>query len=255
VEKKAEQEASTDILLKHLGVDVATQGLKLTLGGDLMCVSGVGASASSCVAIARAVGQAQGRTLTEEDVNAAAFEGEKGYHGTPSGVDNTAATYGGVLRFQRGLPDSPFTPISLSGEVELVFASTGITSSTSTVVGDVRARKEADPEWYANLAARYQTIFDAAHAALEKSDWAALGSALNENHSVCQDLTVSCKELDTMVDTARAAGAVGAKMSGTGRGGLMLALTPGKELQDKVAAAMEASGAAQVWKTTIAPPK
>lgn len=70
-------------------------GVELTLGGDLTCVSGVGASASSCVAIARAVGEAQGKKLTEAEVNAAGYEGEKGYHGTPSGIDNTAATYGG----------------------------------------------------------------------------------------------------------------------------------------------------------------
>ena len=68
----------------------------------------------------------------------------------------------------------------------------------------------------------------------------------------CQELTVSCKELDTLVEAARSAGAIGAKMSGTGRGGLMLALTPGKETQDAVALALSNAGAAQVWKTSFA---
>ena len=76
-------------------------GVELTLGGDLTCVSGVGASASSCVAITRAVAEAQGRALSDAEVNAAAYEGEKGYHGTPSGIDNTAACYGGVIQFER----------------------------------------------------------------------------------------------------------------------------------------------------------
>jgi len=75
---------------------------------------------------------------------------------------------------------------------------------------------------------------------------------LNENHTLCQKLTVSCKELDDLVAAAREAGAVGAKMSGTGRGGLMLALTPSVELQSKVEAALKKAGAPMVWKTSFA---
>ena len=73
---------------------------------------------------------------------------------------------------------------------------------------------------------------------------------MNENHTLCQELTVSCKELDDLVLAARAAGAVGAKMSGTGRGGLMLALTPTDECQAAVAAALREL-APQVWTTTL----
>ena len=254
IEKKAEQDESTAILLKHLGVDTSKVGVELTLGGDLTCVSGVGASASSCVAIARAVGEAQGRKMSEEDVNQAAYEGEKGYHGTPSGIDNTAATYGGVIHFERNPTGNIFRQIEMREPVEIVFASTGITSSTSKVVGDVRAKKDAEPQWCARLATRYQDVFRDANASLVAGDWIALGKAMAENHIICQELTVSCAELDALVEVANAAGAVGAKMSGTGRGGLMLALTPGVELQDQVAKALEASGKTpQVWKTRIVP--
>jgi mevalonate kinase len=79
----------------------------------------------------------------------------------------------------------------------------------------------------------------------------ALGSLLDENHALCQELTVSCKELDDLVLAAREAGALGAKMSGTGRGGLMLALTPTEESQAKVAAAL-GKLAPQVWTTMLA---
>ena len=191
--------------------------------------------------------------MSEEEVNAAAYEGEKGYHGTPSGIDNTAATYGGVIHFER-TADGPsiFRQLTMAEPVEIVFASTGITSSTMKVVGDVKARKEASPEWYDNLAKRYQEVFHEANAALAAGDWATLGEAMGKNHAVCQELSVSCEELDTLVQVAQEAGAVGAKMSGTGRGGLMLALTPGTDLQDKVAAALVASGKApQVCTPTL----
>ena len=78
-----------------------------------------------------------------------------------------------------------------------------------------------------------------------------LGQLLDTHHTLCHELTVSCQELDTLVELAREAGAIGAKMSGTGRGGLMLALTPSEEVQAKVAEALKAK-AAQVWTTTFA---
>ena len=74
---------------------------------------------------------------------------------------------------------------------------------------------------------------------------------MDENHTLLQQLTVSCKELDDLVEAAKNAGAIGAKMSGTGRGGLMLALTPTDEVQTAVANALEKAGAPQVWKTSF----
>ena len=91
----------------------------------------------------------------------------------------------------------------------------------------------------------------AGEKALEDGDLETLGKLLDENHTLCQELTVSCEELDTLVLAAREAGAIGAKMSGTGRGGLMLALTPTVEVQDAVAEALSKL-APQVWKTTFA---
>jgi mevalonate kinase len=252
VEKKDEADEATKLVLKHLGVDIEKQAVKVHFGGNLCAVSGIGASAASCVALARAVGQALGKNLTEEEVNAAGYEGEKGYHGTPSGIDNTAATYGGILRFQRTDADPVFETKKLPKGVEIVYASTGITASTTKVVADVRQKKEDNPEWFDKLMEKYKEIAGKGEKALDEGDWDTLAALLNENHKLCQELTVSCKELDSLVEAARAAGAAGAKMSGTGRGGLMLALTPGKELQDKVAEALEKAGAANVWKTRLA---
>ena len=115
----------------------------------------------------------------------------------------------------------------------------------------MRAKREADPAWFEGLLARYLQLVQAGEAALDAGDLAALGPLLDQNHTLCQELTVSCKELDDLVDAAREAGAIGAKMSGTGRGGLMLALTPTAEAQAAVATALEAL-APQVWTTTLA---
>ena len=80
-EKRDEMLVSTELVLKHLGFDSKRRGIKILLGGDLCAVSGIGASAANCVSLARALSHAMGKSLSEELINQAAYEGEKGYHG------------------------------------------------------------------------------------------------------------------------------------------------------------------------------
>lgn len=249
--KKEEGEKAIQLVLDHFGLDTTKQGMRLTFGGDLYCASGIGASAAQVVSLARALSVSLPRSMTEDEINAAGYEGERGYHGTPSGIDNTAATFGGVLRFQRTDNDPIFIKKKITEPIRIVYASTGITASTIEVVGDVRAKKEADPEWFDGLLQKYLKIVKEGEEAIDSGDMAKLGELLDQNHALCQDLTVSCSELDELVTAARKAGAIGAKMSGTGRGGLMLALTPTVEIQDAVATQLEKI-APQVWKTTFA---
>ena len=251
--KKAEEgKKAIDLVLNHFKIFGKGKKATLTFGGNLCCASGIGASAAQVVALARAVKETlpQFSELTDDEINTAGYEGEKGYHGTPSGIDNTAATFGGLLKFQRTDGDPIFEKKAIKEPIRIVYASTGITSSTTEVVGDVRAKKEADPAWFDDLLKKYCDLAEKGEKALENGDITELGNLLNENHKLLQDLTVSCKELDTLVDAARKAGAIGAKMSGTGRGGLMLALTPTEESQNAVAAALEKI-APQVWKTSF----
>merc|ERR1712028_222174 len=97
-------------------------------------------------------------------------EGEKGYHGTPSGIDNTAATFGGLLKFQRTDGESKFEFKKIKEPIRIVYASTGITASTTAVVGDVRAKKEADEEWFSDLLTRYVDLAQRGEEALDVGD-------------------------------------------------------------------------------------
>jgi len=251
--KKAEEgKKAVDLVLNHFKIFGKGKKAKLTFGGNLCCASGIGASAAQVVALARAVKQTlpQFKNLTDDEINAAGYEGEKGYHGTPSGIDNTAATFGGLLKFQRTDGESKFEFKKIKEPIRIVYASTGITSSTTEVVGDVRSKKEADPAWFDALMKKYCDIVANAEKALDDGDMNELGKLMDENHKILQDLTVSCKELDIFVAAAKKAGAVGAKMSGTGRGGLMMALTPTDEIQNAVAEELEKI-APQVWKTSF----
>lgn len=250
-EKADEMLQACDLVLKHMGFDVQKRGLKITLGGDLCCVSGIGASAANCVSLARALAEAMDKKMSEEEINAAGYEGEKGYHGTPSGIDNTAATYGGVLKFQRTDGAPIFETKKFASPALIVYASTGITASTTAVVGDVRKRKEADPAWFDALMNRYMVLCEEAPEALKNCDWKRIGELADINHALLQDLTVSCEELDILVLAARKAGALGAKMSGTGRGGLMWAICADEQSRENVYNELKKI-APQVWKTEFA---
>jgi mevalonate kinase len=252
-QKAEEGQHAVQLVLDHFGIDYKNKyRVELGFGGDLCCTSGIGASAAQVVSLARALSYELPRTLSEDEINAAGYEGEKGYHGTPSGIDNTAATFGGLLKFQRTESDPIFTKFQIAHPIRIVYASTGITASTTQVVGDVRDKKEADPGWFQDLLQEYLQIVPKAEKAIASNDMMTLGTLLDANHALCQKLTVSCDELDHLVNVAKQAGAYGAKMSGTGRGGLMLALTPDETLQDAVAQALEQAGAPHVWKTCLA---
>jgi mevalonate kinase len=234
-EKLQQQKESLDIMLKFMKIDTQHNHYDITLGGDLIAASGVGASAASCAAIARAFSQELGLNFSDERVNDVAYEGEKGYHGTPSGIDNTAATYGGLIWYRREGSSQLMERMRLRKPVEIVMGNTGKVADTKIVVAGVKERKEKEPEKYARLFQEADQLAMNARKQLEGFNLEKVGAYMNENHKLLQEIGVSSPELDALVKVALDAGAVGAKLTGTGRGGYMVALTPGRELQDRVA--------------------
>lgn len=249
--KKEQQLDSVKRIFEFLGINPEESPVEIVLGGNLTAASGVGASAASCAAIARALNEEFSLGLNDEQINRAAYEGEKGYHGTPSGIDNTAAVYGGLIWFKKNLEGGENTIERIKIKpVEIVLGNTGITSNTTGVVADVRKKKEENPREFDKIFKNYERIASEALEAFKKNNIERIGILMNENHKLLQKIGVSCKELEQLVEIARENGAIGAKLTGTGRGGLMLALTPGKELQEKVARAIEESGKS-VFRTKI----
>ena len=249
-EKLSQQKESLDRMLKIMNIAVDRSAFKITLGGDLIAASGVGASAASCAAIARAFSDELGLNYSDEKVNEIAYEGEKGYHGNPSGIDNTAATFGGLIWYRRDGSSQLMERMRLRKPVEIVMGNTGIVADTKAVVGGVKERKDKEPEKYDRLFKNAEKLVHDARKQLEEFNLERLGAQMNENHVLLQQIGVSCPELDALVDLALASGAIGAKMTGTGKGGYMVALTPGKELQERVANAIERKSV-QAMRTTI----
>jgi len=242
-EKRLQQIESIERMLKAMGIDPKI-GLDIWIGGTLPGFSGLGASAASSVAIARAITQELGMQISDEKINQVAYEAEKAYAGNPSGIDNTAATYGGLMWFKKDMTGGPdkIEKLHARRPIEIVIGSTGKVANTKAMVEGVAERKKNNPAKYEPIFKQAESVTLAGRKALENYDLKKIGELMNENHRLLQEIGVSSKELDMLVELARKQGAFGAKLTGGGGGGCMVALTPGKELQGKVVSAIKSAG-------------
>jgi len=251
-EKFIEAQQSIKNVIEYLKIDTNSQKLKITFAGDLIAASGVGASAAQCTSLARALNDCFNLGLDNEGINEVAFIGETAYHGTPSGIDNTASTYGGLIWFVKNLSGGKNTMDLLKSPIKipLIIANSGITASTNEVVTEVRRLKDENPEKFKNIFNEYESIAIKAKTALLEGNIKTVGNLMNQNHKLLQEITVSGEINDFLVNLALANGAFGAKVTGTGRGGLVIALTKNEKIQNKVANKIKKEGY-DVWKTMI----
>jgi mevalonate kinase len=238
--------AAVELVLDELRLD-RSPACTLRITSTIAVAAGMGSGAAVSAALMRAFARFLGRELPNERISALAYEVEKLHHGTPSGIDNTVVTYELPVFFVR---DQPLHVLHLPESFMLVIGDTGVPSLTAAAVGDVRRRWQAEP-------ARYEALFDeagqlarSARQAIESGHPHDLGPLMDANHAVLQAIGVSSLELDRLVEAARAAGALGAKLSGGGRGGNMLALVKPKDARG-VAEALHASGCARTLISAI----
>ncbi len=211
--------------------------------------AGMGSGAAVSVAILRALSAFLGSPLPDERVSALAYEVEKLHHGTPSGIDNTVVTYAAPVYFQRG---QAIQTLRVARPFTLVIGDTGVASPTAVAVGDVRRAWQSDPQRLEALFDQIGQIAQAARSVIESGQTDALGPLMDENHALLRQMGVSSPELERLVQAARAAGAAGAKLSGGGRGGNMIALTA-EGAASEIAQALKTAGAVRTLVTTIRP--
>jgi len=236
----------TRLALAELGI-TEEPDWQIDLRSTIPIASGLGSGAALSTALVRALFAQAGHVAEPQTVSRIVYESERIYHGTPSGIDNTVIAYGTPIWFVRGQPAEAFVPPI---PFTLAIADSGIRSPTKETVGDVRRGWEAEP-------ARYEAIFDAiaavVHAgrkAIAAGDLALLGALMDKDHALLAQLGVSSNPLERLVSAARTAGALGAKLSGGGRGGNVIALVR-DDRQGAVEHALLSAGAVRVIATTV----
>ena len=204
-------------LRRAVAMTFPAEGLAVDIHSELPPGRGMGSSASIAVAMVRAAAALNGELPDEDEQFERSLVLERIFHGTPSGVDNAVAVREGLLRFRRG-PPLEIVALTIAAPLHLVILDSGSAGSTAEQVARVRqARPEAD-RWLGVIGREVEDALGAL------DDPQALGVLMCAAHESLRRLGVSTPKLDALYWLARRAGALGAKLSGSGGGGVVIAL-------------------------------
>ena len=202
---------------------------------DLPPGGGLGCSAAIGVAVARAIDPTAGEARILEH----AMAWERVFHGNPSGVDAAVSASGGCVFFRKG---EPLEAVQVRGGLTLCIGGTGAASSTKSMVDAVARLRERRPDMVAKSFEGIRSLVQNARLAIEAGDRFALGRLMDLNQMILSGLFVSSEEIERMCDLARGAGALGAKLTGAGGGGSVVALVSSTVVADKVLDAWRGAG-------------
>jgi mevalonate kinase len=204
--------------MEHIGVE---SGVNLKVRSMIPIAVGLGSSAAVCVATVGAVERLFDAGLSVEDISELAFQGETIIHGRPSGVDNTVSAFGGVLSYER---DVGIKHHNLESSMPFIIGNTRRKRSTRNMVEGVAALRERNPVLVDSVIDAMGGIAEEGLDALLSNDMRRIGDLMNINHGLLSAIGVSTMKLETLVHTARRNGALGAKLTGAGGGGCMIAV-------------------------------
>jgi mevalonate kinase len=232
--------------LQHLGLGLE-HDLTITIESTIPIARGLGSGAAVSTAMTRALAGYFSTELTADEVSGLVYEVEKLYHGTPSGIDNTVIAHQRPVYFIR---DQKLETFQVGRTLLFAIADTGVESPTKMVVGAVRQAWEKSKD-------RYEALFDSvgeiairARRAIEEGDMEQVGCLMEENHRLLQIMGVSSPQLDALAKVAKRCGALGAKLSGAGRGGNIIAMVTPRTCE-RVKDALEKAGARGVIQTEV----
>lgn len=229
-------------------LNVSAQGLHIDVESLIPPERGMGSSAAVATALVKALFNYFEADLTDKIVKRFVDTAEKVTHGNPSGIDSTIVNSLSPIYFKKD--ESP-TSLPLDMDGFLIAADTGIKGQTKEAVGDVakliQSAKDQAKNQTISAVNRIGQLTSQAKDAIIDNNVPILGEIMNQTHRLLKDLTVSNRQLDTLVQSALKAGAAGAKLTGGGRGGCMIALAQSMEHAKKIASELEKAGAIQTW--------
>jgi len=214
-------ERPAGVMLDELGL--GGRAMRIEVFPEVPRSMGLGGSAAMAVAIVRALDKHFRLGLSDEEVNRLAFESEKVAHGNPSGLDNTLACYARPLVYRAG--DPPLVePLNIREPIPAVIGMTGYEGLTAKTVGRVRDAWKQDQQLYERIFDQIDALVLRGVQAIQDGDVKLLGGLMNICHGMLNALQVSTPELEQLVDIARENGALGAKLTGGGGGGSIIAV-------------------------------
>ena len=225
----------------------AVTGTIVRIRSSIPYERGLGSSAAVAAAVVRAIADLAQQPLSPESLYGIVQEAERVAHGNPSGLDARAVTATSPIRFQQGAA----APVAVGRSLVFTLADSGASGSTARAVAQVRERRSTDRAGTDTLISRIAELTEAAAEDLTHGDAPALGQRMNQTHELLTTLGVSDQRLDALVSAARAAGSAGAKLTGGGQGGCIIALADDAEHAEELGRALRGAGAPRTWTTTV----
>ena len=230
LDKKPEERQSFEkpaaLILEKM--NLSNVGMKIEVFSDVPRGMGLGGSAVLAVSIIKALNHHYKMGLSEQEINEMAYESEKIAHGNPSGIDNTIATYGYPLIYRKG-EKTLKERLQIKEPLDLVLAFSKSEGLTAKTVAHVRTQWKSNQEMYEGVFDDIDAIVLNGIQAIQENDLKQLGELMNFNQGLLNTLQVSTPELERMIHIARDAGAFGAKLTGGGGGGAMIAVSDNPE--------------------------
>lgn len=222
-------------------------GLDVEIRSTVPVAAGLGSSAAVAAATAMAVAKILGVEISKEEIFRITYEAERVVHGTPSGVDPAIATFGGTILFQM---DTGVKPLEAKMDIPLVIGDTRVSRSTRDLVTQVREKRKRFPLIVNPILRSGRQIVLRAIEAIRQGDIQTLGELANINHALLCAIGVSSESLEWLITNARRAGALGAKLTGAGGGGCMIALAEADRLEAIAEAIQRAGGTPYIARKT-----
>ncbi|WP_312096112.1 mevalonate kinase [Niallia sp.] len=239
-----------DCVIQTLKVlEKRSSGLHIQITSSIPIGRGLGSSAAIAIALVRGLFAFFNQELSDSQLMPLVERAEKFAHGTPSGIDMIAASSANPIWFQK---QQEVESVKIGAPFHFVVADSGRIGDTYSAVKSIRDKYEMKPEKIEESITLLGQLAKEVRLALAAGDSKKVGDKLNQAHQQLDLLGVSDQGLDDLVNAARTAGALGAKLTGGGRGGCILALVENEKLGKKVADALVQAGAAQTWQFTIA---
>ena len=231
------------VSLKRLNQEAAS--IHLIIDSQIPAERGMGSSAAVSVATTRALFDYFDTALTQKELLEIVDISEKIAHGNPSGLDALMTSSSIPYYYIKG---QPFEPLTLNLDAYLIVGDTGKTGQTKEAVQSIADKLNGHTELETKkLIDQLGLLADSGRDFLEKNQPDKLGQTMTEVHHILTTLGVSSQELNQLVETAMANEALGAKLTGGGRGGCMIALAGDKKSAEKIALSLTSAGAKQTW--------
>ena len=215
-------------------------GIEIGISSRVPPGIGLGSSAASCVATVAAVDSLFQKNPSRQKVCELAIESERLIHKRTSGADCYVSTFGGLMQYYG--KSKSFKNIETKGSLSLVVASTGIKHSTSDLVAGVKRFKDTNRILFESLSKQASDICLQACTAIKSGKCDKIGELMNENQIILQQIGISHHKVRDIIDICSKAGAIGAKITGAGGGGAVIALAASKQESTKIASHVKAAG-------------